>query len=345
MELARLIDALAQPTAYPYPIDRVEVCHTHISVVFLAGSFAYKIKKPVNLGFLDFSTPAKRQYFCAEEVRLNRRLAPEVYLGVAPVNQTGNRIAVDAAGDIVDWAVKMRRLPDEATLLHRVERAEVGNSALTTLAQRIAGFHARADASAHIATFGRFEVVANNVRENFRQAASQAGVGASPVSSAVFEQVQSLTETALTRLRPLIESRALRGVPRDTHGDLRLDHVYLFPDRPPPADLVVIDCIEFNERFRFSDPVADMAFLVMDLTFRGRRDLAHSFAEAYFDASGDIEGQTLLSFYTAYRAVVRGKVEALKAAEMEVAPAERTAARSLAGAYWSLALAELAESA
>ena len=132
-------------------------------------------------------------------------------------------------------------------------------------------------------------------------------------------------------------------MPRDTHGDLHLDHVYLFPDRAPPADLVIIDCIEFNERFRFADPVADMAFLVMDLAFHGRRDLARAFADAYFRASGDEEGRALLPFYTAYRAAVRGKVEGMELAEREVPEAERAAALVRARAHWLLALGELEE--
>ena len=206
--------------------------------------------------------------------------------------------------------------------------------------RRIAAFHAQADAGEHIAAFGRFEIVAANAHENFKQ--SMPLVGAT-VSLAVFQRVQLLTEAALSRLHPLIEARALRGVPRDTHGDLHLDHVYLFPERLPPADLIVIDCIEFNERFRFSDPVADMAFLVMDLAFHGRRDLARTFAEAYFRSSGDEEGRALLPYYAAYRAVVRGKVEGLKSAETEVSLAERKQALAQARAHWLLAVAELEE--
>jgi predicted kinase len=163
------------------------------------------------------------------------------------------------------------------------------------------------------------------------------------VSAGVRDRLRALTERSLARLRPVIEGRAARGVPRDTHGDLHLDHVYLFPDRPPPGNLVIIDCIEFNERFRFADPVADMAFLVMDLLFHGRRDLAGAFAEAYFQTAGDAEGAALLPFYTAYRAAVRGKVEGLEAAEAEVPAAERAAARVRARAHWLLALGELKE--
>src|SRR4029079_17789633 len=143
---------------------------------------------------------------------------------------------------------------------------------------------------------------AGNARENFEQSVAHVGT---TVSEAVFTRTRTLTEEVLIRHHLLIEGRAERGVPRDTHGDLRLGHVYYFPNREPPHDLVVIDCIEFNERFRYADPISDMAFLVMGLAYQGRRDLAHSFAEAYFSASSDNDGRVLLPFYTSYRAAVR----------------------------------------
>jgi aminoglycoside phosphotransferase family enzyme len=154
-------------------------------------------------------------------------------------------------------------------------------------------------------------------------------------------RLRARTEDALARLRPLIDGRARRGVPRDTHGDLRLEHVYLFPENSPPADLVIIDCIEFNERFRFADPVSDVAFLVMDLMSHGRTDLARAFAEEYFRASGDEEGRLLLPFYVAYRAAVRGKVEVFELSDKVIPEAERAAALDRARAHWLLALAEM----
>jgi aminoglycoside phosphotransferase family enzyme/predicted kinase len=338
MELDRLIECLSDPAAYSEPVAGVEVRQTHISVVFLAGGHAYKVKKPVNLGFLDFSTLARRRHFCEEEVRLNRRLAPAVYRGVVPVTQNGGRVRMEGRGEAVEWAVKMKRLPDEATLQKRLLRGEVGPDLVHALARKVAAFHARADSGKRIAAFGRFPVVARNARENFAQSLLQVGVTVSP---AVFARLRSLTEEGLTHLRPLVAARARRGVPRDTHGDLRLDHVYVFPDRPPPEDLVVIDCIEFNERFRFADPVADMAFLAMDLAFHGRRDLAWAFADAYFEAAGDEEGRELLPFYTAYRAVVRAKVEGFELTEREIPAEEKEAALARARAHWLLALTEL----
>jgi aminoglycoside phosphotransferase family enzyme/predicted kinase len=338
MELPQLIEALSEPAAYPFPAAAVEVRHTHISVVFLAGPYAYKVKKPVALGFLDFSTPEKRRHYCDEEVHLNRRLAPQVYLGVVPVVRRGGGLALEGEGEIVDWAVKMRRLPEEATLLQRLRHGEVGPELVASLAGRIAAFHRQAESGAAISAQGRLDVVARNVRENIEQARAQVGLALRP---AVYDRLRARTEEAVTALGPLIEGRARRGVPRDTHGDLHLDHIYLFPDQAPPDDLVIVDCIEFNERFRFADPVADMAFVAMDLAFRGRRDLARAFSAAYFQAAGDADGVALLPFYTAYRAAVRAKVEGLQLGEREIPSAEREAALAHARGHWLLALGEL----
>jgi aminoglycoside phosphotransferase family enzyme/predicted kinase len=340
VELARLIAALSDPSAYPHPVDAVAIHQTHISVVFLAGPYAYKIKKPLVLGFLDYGTLERRLYFCEQEVRLNRRLAPAVYLGVVPVTGDGSRAAIEGRGEIVEWAVKMERLPDEAMLREQVRRGLIGVAEVAALARRIAAFHAGAETGPAIAACGRFAVVAQNARENFVQSAAHVGT---TVSQSVFQRLSVLTERALAALEPTLEARANRGVPCDGHGDLRLGHVYLFPGRQPPDDLLIIDGIEFNTRLRYADPVADMAFLAMDLAFHGRRDLARAFSEAYFQATGDAEGRALLPFYTAYRAAVRGKVEGIELGEPETTQAERAAALERARAHWLLALGDLEE--
>ncbi len=340
MGLAELIRALSDPSSYPDPVgdEAIEVHQTHISIVFLAGAHAYKIKKPVSLGFVDYGTLERRRHFCEREVRLNRRLAPSVYLGTVPIAIEGGKLRVEGIGEVAEWAVKMVRLPVSATLHDRLERGAVGVEQVEALARRLARFHAGAESGPSISESGRFAVVAGNALENFDQSAPLVG---KTVSAAVIARLQDLTERALTSLRPTIETRAARGVPRDGHGDLRLDHVYLFPEKQPPDDLVVVDAIEFADRFRHADPFADIAFLAMDLRFRGRGDLAGAFVEAYEVASGDVEGLSLLPFYIAYRAVVRAKVEGMKSDEPEVAVADRDAARIEARALWLLALRTL----
>jgi aminoglycoside phosphotransferase family enzyme/predicted kinase len=261
---------------------------------------------------------------------------------VVPVTRANGRISIDRPGELVDWAVKMTRLPETATLEQRLIRGEVDATQIENLAAVLARFHAMADRSTAISHFGRFDTVARNARENFEPATPEVGRTIYPD---VFSGLRAATDATLTRLKPLIDARAARGVPCDTHGDLHLDHVYLFPDRPPPDDLIAIDCIEFNERFRFADPVADMAFLAMDLLFHGRRDLAAAFAEAYFRAAKDDEGRPLLPFYVAYRAAIRGKVEGFELHEVEIPAAEKEAATMRAKAHWLLALGELSEPA
>jgi uncharacterized protein len=338
VELDRIIEALRDPAAFPHAAGEMEVHHTHISVVVLAGAFAYKVKKPVDLGFLDFTTLEKRRYFCSEEVRLNRRLAPDVYLDVVPLTARDGGLRVGGEGEPVEYAVQMRRLPAEATALARLERGELGPAEIERLAVHIARFHAEALGGEQVAHFGRFEVVAGNARENFAQ--SEVHVGHT-VEATVFDRARALTEAELERRRERIEDRARRGVPRDTHGDLHLDHVYFLPGRTPPADLAIVDCIEFNERFRFADPVSDMAFLAMDLAYRDRRDLARRFTAVYLDAASDPGGRDLLPLYRSYRSAVRAKVEGIASLEEDVPEATRRRAEERARAYWLLTLGQL----
>lgn len=343
MQLTDLIIALSDATAYPFAVDRVEVRQTHISVVFLAGQVVYKLKKRVNFGFLDFSTLEKRKHYCEEEVRLNRRLAPEVYIGIVPVLRSAEgRVHLEGEGEVIEWAVKMQRLPDAASLLSYLEHDELTSELVQKLADRVAAFHAIAESGPEVAESAQFEVVARNARDNFEQSESQVE---HTVSRSVFDRLRALTETTLESLKPLIEARAARGVPRDTHGDLHLDHVYHFAERSPPNDLVAIDCIEFSKRYRHADPIADAAFLVMDLAFHDRRDLADNFAAHYLRASGDAEGARLFPFYMAYRAMVRAKVEGMEASEEEVPENKRAAAKTRARAHWLMALSELEEPA
>jgi len=338
MILENLITALSSPNAFPYPVAEVRICQTHLSVVFLAGDFVYKVKKPVHFDFVDFGTLESREHFCREEVRLNRRLAPDVYLDVVPISQVGSEIRIEGEGIPIEWAVKMRRLPDEASLKHHLLHGDVDRQTVVTLAQRVARFHANAPGGPSLAEFGRFDLVAGNARENI---AALTPFVDRVISPPVLKRLTTLLEAHLAHLQPLIEKRAQNGMPRDTHGDLRLEHIYFFAERTEPHDLVIIDCIEFNKKFRFADPVADMAFLVMDFTANGRQDLARIFADAYFQACGDDEGRLLLQFYVSYRSAVRAKVSAFKSNETEVGEPERTAALAKSRARTLQALSEL----
>ncbi len=342
MKLTDLIKELSQPESYPVQAEDVTIVQTHISVVFLVGDRAYKIKKPVDLGFLDFTTLARRRHFCEEEVRLNRRGAPGVYLGVEPVVRAGKRLQIGGDGEVVEWAVVMKRLPEERTLRSLLERGAFSVDLAKGLGKRIAQFHATTECGAHLAEHGGFEAVAFNVRENFEQL--EPFVGQS-ISEEVHSRLRELSEQGLADLEATMRKRAREGRICDTHGDLHLEHVYSLTEADSPTDLLMVDCIEFNERFRYADPVADIAFLAMDLRFRARTDLGQALTDAYFDATGDAEGRRLLDFYVAYRAVVRGKVESFALLGEEIPRAERQRALERARPYMLLALEALSQPA
>ena len=338
MESARLIKALSLPGAYPHPVDGIRVLQTHISVVFLTGGSVYKIKKPVRMAFLDFSTLEQRRQFCQREVTLNRRLAPSVYLEVVPITQQNGALRIGGAGPVVEWAVHMRQLPENTTLLAHLENGTLAPAMLEALGQRVATFHAQAESDPKLAELGRAEAVLKNGLENFEQSRAAIGVTIHPQ---VFQRLEQLTRDLGERLRPLMEQRVAEGRIRDTHGDLRLDHVYLFPDAAPPEDITIIDCIEFNDAFRYADPVADIAFLAMDLGYRGRQDLADLVTRAYFLHANDPEGEKLLPFYVAYRSAVRAKVDSFQLGDTAISQAFRAQAAAKARAHWLFALATL----
>ncbi|MCA9691608.1 MAG: AAA family ATPase [Myxococcales bacterium] len=284
----------------------VELRETHISRVYLRERDVIKIKKPVYLGFLDFRTLAAREQACAAEVELGRRLAPDVYLGLVPITRDpdgGRRL--DGDGPVIDWAVRMRRLPDAWRADVRLAEGRLEANDLRRVAEVIAAFHA----SARIgdAYHGEVAILLQNVRENFDQAGEHARALLTAERAAAIEarQLEFLAERG-----ELLRARAAAGRVRDGHGDLRLEHVYLDDD----GGIRVIDCIEFNERFRIADVCADVAFLSMELAASARVDLAEVFLAAYAEASGDFDLYPLVDFFEGYRAYVRGKVACMTAA-------------------------------
>lgn len=214
MKLDELITALSRPSAYSHPVPEVEIRQTYISAVFLAGPYAFKLKKPVKLPFLDFNTLERRKHFCDEEVRLNRRLAADTYLGVVPIVAADDGVRVEGDGEVLDWAVKMRRLPESATLLERLRRGEVGTAEVEAIAERIASFHRTAETSERIAIFGRFEGVSRIILDVLDESTPHRG---RTVSESVHGRVRELVENTLDRFHDLIDSRAARKMPRDTH--------------------------------------------------------------------------------------------------------------------------------
>jgi hypothetical protein len=339
-----LVACLADPAFYPHAPAGVEHVQTHISHVFLAGPYVYKLKKRVRFSFLDFGTQELRRHFCEEEVRLNARLAPGIYLGVLPVTRTAAGVlALAGDGEEVASVVWMRRLPRDRTLLRLVEGGTASAAAVVRVAERLAAFHAGLPADAESAAGGAPEILEARVLENLRAVAPSGETGIAPAEHAI---LVDFVTTFVRRHQTQLRARQDAGRLREGHGDVHAEHVYVLDEGLPaqdglaalPPDLYVVDCIEFSPRLRRNDVASEVAFLAMDLDRLDRGDLARAFVRAYIAAADDPAIATLLPFYACYRACVRGKVAALKSAEPEVAAAERAAAVELARTYFALAL-------
>lgn len=336
--LDETVQGLSRECTFPVPAGSVSVLQTHISVVFLAGDLVYKLKKPVKLPFLDFSTVDLRHHFCNEEVRINRPWAPDVYLGVVPVTRDTDGLRFEGCGPVVDWAVKMRRLPESETLRSRWQRGLLELSEVEPVARRIAEVHRQAGA-----VFGAKACEANGAfhrywAENWEFAC---GLSKDIIEPQVLQRLLTLSNEWKQRLDETLKQRAMDGYIREVHGDLRLEHIFLFPMRAPPGDIVIIDGIEFSPSLRCIDVAADVAFLLMELSFIGRRDLARRVADIYVAAANDDPGSAVLTLFSVYRSAVRGKVASILSAESEVPPLDREKAVSRSRAHWLWCLSEL----
>ena len=299
-------------------VRRVE---THISHVLLAGHYAYKIKKPVNFGFLDFSTLEKRRQCCEEEIRLNRRLAPEIYLAVVAITGTPDAPVVGGSGVPIEYAVKMRRFAQSALLDRLLARNALSAALIDGLADRVAAFHAQAPRCSGESNYGAPALVWSAVAENFRQLRERL---AEPGICASLDRLGRWSRENHARLSAPIAARLRDGMVRECHGDLHLGNIALFKKQ-----LVIFDCIEFNPGLRWIDVISEIAFMVMDLEERGRRDYGHRFLNRYLERTGDYAALPLLAYYQVYRALVRAKVAALRAAQEtpETAPHELAVCR------------------
>ena len=301
----RLIQALLDPARYPHPVERVECIETHISTVLLAGDYAYKIKKPLNLGFLDFTALADRAHYCAEEIRLNSRLAPEIYLRTIPICGTADAPTLDGSGDPIEYAVLMRRFPQEAQLDRRFAHAEIGLDVCDRLAARIAEFHAQVARTDATSPYGSPEAVLAPMRENFAQIAP---LIADAETRDRLDRLADWTDTRYLELAPSLAQRRTDGFVRECHGDMHLANIALWN-----GDLIIFDGIEFNPDLRWIDVISEIAFLTMDLDSRGAAAHSHRVLNTYLEHTGDYAGLGLLRFYQVYRCMVRAKVNAIRA--------------------------------
>ena len=330
--LPELIAGLSQPAAYGHPVDAVRVVQTHTSCVFLTGEYVYKIKKPVDFGFLDYSTLERRLHCCERELALNRTLCPEVYLGVVPVTREGDGLRVGAPGLAVEWAVRMRQLSEEHMLPARLATGTVGPSEIDHIARILAEFHRSAGTGTEIDIHGTPEAVLRNVEENFTQTEARTG---DLLPSEHRTVVRNYARRFLAEQQPLFVARLPEGRIRDGHGDLRAQNICLDPS--VGRGVQILDRIEFNERFRCGDVAADLAYLAMDLDLAGRCDLREALVHRYVAESGDTSLRRLLPFYCCYRAYVRGKIALFAAGEAEIPPDERREHQAVAAAAFDLA--------
>ncbi|WP_150046058.1 MULTISPECIES: bifunctional aminoglycoside phosphotransferase/ATP-binding protein [Methylomonas] len=300
-----LIQALMQPNRYPYPVSAVERLETHISWLLLAGDYVYKIKKPVDFGFLDFSSLERRRFFCQEELRLNRRLAPTVYLDVIPIG--GSPVQPEFGCEpAIEYAVKMCRFAETDLLDHKLQQNALTNEDITALAETLAVFHAELPPAAAGSDYGTPDAIAVPARQNFEQLVRLLGTEHQPRLSAL----RIASESEFQRCRLQFAERLHAGNVKECHGDLHLGNIVMLNGRPTP-----FDGIDFNPNLRWIDVINDIAFLVMDLQFRQRSDLAYGFLNAYLQYGGDYPALQVLHFYLGYRAMVMAKVGAIRSAQ------------------------------
>ncbi len=324
-----IIDDLQDPELLPDRTKHVSVVQTHISVVFVADKFVYKIKKPVNFGFLDFSTLEKRKYYCGQEVELNRRLSHDIYLGVLPVTFDGKAHSLKGGpGKIVEYAVKMSRVHDDKLMKALFNKGELKKSHLVKIAKVLARFHLSAERSPEIDEYGRAENFKVNTDENFDQVEKYVGL---TIRKNMFDEINRWTEDFYKSNADIFLRRIGEGRIRDCHGDLHMEHVCF------TQKLSIIDCIEFNSRFRYSDTVADIAFLLMDLEYHGGVEFSKILWDHYKKFAGEEHVDSLLKFYKVYRAFVRGKVNSFQVDDEAISSEKKEESVQKAAKYFQLA--------
>jgi aminoglycoside phosphotransferase family enzyme/predicted kinase len=303
-------EALLRPECYGHPVQRVELIETHISQVFLTGSLAYKIKKRVDLGFLDFTSLQSRRLYCNEELRLNRRTAPDLYIDVVPITATSSGLRVAGAGTVVDYAVRMRQFPQDCLFDHLARNGALERHHVDAAAGVVARFHAGVSRARPETDFGAPGRVLAPVVQNFDQLEALAACGE---EASTVKELREWSWKEYDRLFPAFESRRSGGFVRECHGDLHLGNIAFINGQPVP-----FDCIEFNEELRWIDTMNEVGFLAMDLIDHNLEALASRFVNRYLEITGDYAGLKVLRFYETYRALVRAKVSRMR--ERQAAP-------------------------
>jgi len=319
-----LIISMMKPELYGYPIEQCKLIETHISWVILTGIYAYKIKKPVNLNFLDFSTLEKRHFYCDEEVRLNRRLAAEIYLEVMPITGSAEHPHLAGKGQVIEYAVKMVEFPQQVQLDRLLDAGQLGEKHIDSIAKMVADFHHGIAVADDNMMYGSPEQVTQPVIDNFRQIREQYSVHVDEQTWAgILEGLEHWSEKNFINLRSLLKERKDKQYIRECHGDLHLRNLAWLDGVP-----LAFDCIEFNPDLRWIDVISEVAFLTMDLQGHQQPELAQRFLNAYLEKTGDYAGVRVLTFYLLYRAMVRAKVEAIRACQAGISKTEKARAEN-----------------
>ncbi|MCX7592864.1 MAG: AAA family ATPase [Fischerella sp.] len=325
-----LIEQMLQPGFYPHPVQKaIRLIQTHVSYVLLTGDYVYKVKKPVNFGFLDYSTLEKRKHFCEEELRLNQRGAGELYLEVLPVTLVGEQYQLGGTTEAVEYTLKMREFPQEALLSEMFEQGKLEEAHLEELGRVVADFHAKTVTNDYIRSFGEVSQIRAAFDENYQQTEKYIG---GPQTQEQFEETKRYTDRFFAERRELFQSRIAGDFIRECHGDLHLRNIALWQGK-----LLLFDCIEFNEPFRFVDVMYDVAFTVMDLEARQRKDLGNAFLNTYIEQTGDWEGLQVLPLYLSRQAYVRAKVTSFLLDDPGVSAQVKQEAAKTAASYYKQA--------
>lgn len=327
--LSNLIDFLLNPSSYPHQPRSIKHIQTHISHIFIVPPYVYKIKKPVNFGFLDFSTLDKRRYYCEKEVELNSRLC-DAYIGVEEISIRNGDFSFEEGDEVIEYAVKMKKLPDRYFLKNLLAKGRVTKDDLLRIVEKLVEFYKQELVTQNISEYGRPERIRININENF--SLSEHFIGKT-ISKVAYDAIKFYNDAFFKKKSRLFEERIEKGLIKDCHGDLHIEHINL-----SPRGVCIYDCIEFNERFRYIDIASDIAFLAMDLDFNGYDDFANFIIS---EISRRMEDKTIfdiIDFYKCYRAYVRGKVESIRSGEPEVPDDQRQFSEERAKRYFRLAL-------
>ena len=329
--LPPLIQQMLEPDFYPHPVQEpIELLQTHISFILLTGEYAYKIKKIVDFGFLDYSTLEKRRYFCEQELRMNQQQAPDLYLEVLPIIEIGDRFQFGEQEDSgIEYALKMRQFPEENLLINLFTQDQLTTKEMEELGKVVAQFHQNCPTNHDILKWGEIAQIRHSIDGNYQK--TQKYIGCCQTQEQ-YEQTKQYTDSFFETYEAVFQSRIDHHWIRECHGDLHLKNICLYQNQ-----ILLFDRIEFNEEFRFVDVMYDVAFVVMDLEGRGRADLGNRFLNTYIEQMGDWEGLQLLPFYLTRQAYVRAKVNSLILDDPAVSEEQKEIAKQEAIQYYKLA--------